>query len=218
MTDKPRVLLPEPIADKAIALLRDAGIEVDTTTPDQVLDKIKDYDGLIVRSATKVTRDVIEAGERLKVVGRAGIGPGREDEGPAMRWRTGGAAVLAVAVATAVLVASPATAQDKKRGDASPDWVASVVVQSSWANTNAAKSTSPDSSTSRSSVVASGWRRSTLMVTLPGMVLMTFGSAAMRPTVPTAPSTARAMSSTPEIMRAAATRASRRSGIGEGPA
>src|SRR5215218_4797921 len=82
-----------------------------------------------------------------------------------------------------------------------------------WLSTSLASRSSP--ATSRSRVVASGWRRSTLIVTLPGMVLITFGSAAIRPTVPTAPSTARAMSSTPEIMRAAATRASRRSGIGD---
>src|SRR5690349_862127 len=47
---------------------------------------------------------------------------------------------------------SPASNATLSRGDAWPDWTASVVVQSSWANTNAAKSTSPESSTSRSRV------------------------------------------------------------------
>src|SRR5687768_183967 len=47
---------------------------------------------------------------------------------------------------------SPASNTTLSRGDAWPDWEASVVVQSSWANTNAAKSTSWESSTSRSSV------------------------------------------------------------------
>src|SRR5437870_6697603 len=47
---------------------------------------------------------------------------------------------------------SPASNTTLSRGDAWPDWEASVVVQSSWANTNAAKSTSRESSTSRSRV------------------------------------------------------------------
>src|ERR1700704_3309687 len=47
---------------------------------------------------------------------------------------------------------SPASKTTLSRGDAWPDWDASVVVQSSWANTNAAKSTSCESSTSRSRV------------------------------------------------------------------
>ena len=47
---------------------------------------------------------------------------------------------------------SPASNTTLSRGDAWPDWDASVVVQSSWANTNAAKSTSWESSTSRSRV------------------------------------------------------------------
>src|SRR5256885_71538 len=47
---------------------------------------------------------------------------------------------------------SPASNPSLSRGDAGPDWDASVVIQSSWANTNAAKSTSWESSTSRSSV------------------------------------------------------------------
>src|SRR5213078_2810893 len=51
---------------------------------------------------------------------------------------------------------SPASKTTLSRGDAWPDWDASVVVQSSWANTNAAKSTSWESSTSRSRVERPG--------------------------------------------------------------
>ena len=82
-----RVLVPESIAAGGIALLRDAGIEVDERAVDaeQLLGIIGDYDGLIVRSQTKVTRDVIEAGERLKVVGRAGIGVDNVDVDAATR-------------------------------------------------------------------------------------------------------------------------------------
>ena len=41
---------------------------------DELLRIIPDYDGLIVRSGTKVTADLLEAGEKLRVIGRAGIG------------------------------------------------------------------------------------------------------------------------------------------------
>ena len=72
-----KVLIPEKFSKDGIAVLEDAGIEVTfkpDTTPEQLLDMIADYDGLIVRSATTVTREVIEAGEKLKVIGRAGVG------------------------------------------------------------------------------------------------------------------------------------------------
>ena len=88
MTDHARVLVTEPIADAGVALLRDAGIVVDEKaglTPDDLIDAIGEYDGLIVRSATKVTRDVIDAGDRLKVVGRAGIGVDNVDVDAATR-------------------------------------------------------------------------------------------------------------------------------------
>src|SRR5437870_9708395 len=54
---------------------------------------------------------------------------------------------------------SPASNTTLSRGDAWPDWDAAVVVQSSWANTNAAKSTSWQSSTSRSRVDRPGVER-----------------------------------------------------------
>jgi D-3-phosphoglycerate dehydrogenase len=62
---------------KAAAIFRERGIEVDEKsglTPDELKGIIGDYDGLAIRSATKVTRALLEAGDRLKVVGRAGIG------------------------------------------------------------------------------------------------------------------------------------------------
>jgi D-3-phosphoglycerate dehydrogenase / 2-oxoglutarate reductase len=82
-----KVLVPEKIAEAGIALLRDAGVEVDerAATADELLGIIGGYDGLIVRSATKVTKDVIDAGDRLKVVGRAGIGVDNVDVDAATR-------------------------------------------------------------------------------------------------------------------------------------
>ncbi|MGH2758013.1 MAG: phosphoglycerate dehydrogenase [Actinomycetota bacterium] len=86
--DGPRVLVTESIADAGLALLRDAGIVVEERTglsPEELIATIGGFDGLIVRSATKVTRDVIDAGDRLKVVGRAGIGVDNVDVDAATR-------------------------------------------------------------------------------------------------------------------------------------
>lgn len=72
-----KVLIPEKLAKEGIAVLEEAGVEVTfkpDTTPEELVELIGEYDGLIVRSATTVTRAVIEAGTNLKVIGRAGVG------------------------------------------------------------------------------------------------------------------------------------------------
>jgi D-3-phosphoglycerate dehydrogenase / 2-oxoglutarate reductase len=72
-----RILVTEEIADAGLARLRDAGHEVDVRlglTDDELRDAIVGAHALIVRSATQVTRDVLQAGSDLVVVGRAGIG------------------------------------------------------------------------------------------------------------------------------------------------
>jgi len=68
-----RVLVREPIAEAGIELLRER-FDVDVDFDGDLAETIGRYDALIVRSATKVTRDLIERGERLKVIGRAGVG------------------------------------------------------------------------------------------------------------------------------------------------
>ncbi|GLU17454.1 hypothetical protein SLE2022_338200 [Rubroshorea leprosula] len=74
---KPTILVSEKLGDAGLSLLRTFG-NVDCSydlSPDQLCDKISSCDALIVRSGTKVTRQVFEAGKgRLKVVGRAGVG------------------------------------------------------------------------------------------------------------------------------------------------
>ncbi len=79
-----RVLVREAIADAGIELLRARfEVDVDTESPlDQIIGR---YDALIVRSATKVTADVIAAGSRLKVIGRAGVGVDNVDVDAATR-------------------------------------------------------------------------------------------------------------------------------------
>src|SRR5690625_3959190 len=73
-----KVLVADPLSEDGLTPLYEAdGIEVviDTDlTKEMLLDKIKEYDALLVRSQTQVTEDVISKGERLKVIGRAGVG------------------------------------------------------------------------------------------------------------------------------------------------
>ncbi len=75
----PRVLVSDKLSDTAVQIFKDRGVDVDFL-PDVGKDKeellkiIGQYDGLAIRSATKVTEKLIAAAENLKVVGRAGIG------------------------------------------------------------------------------------------------------------------------------------------------
>lgn len=72
-----KVLVSDSIAKEGVDILKNAGIEVDERPgigADELLKAIEDVDGLIIRSNTKVTADVIKAAHRLKVVGRAGSG------------------------------------------------------------------------------------------------------------------------------------------------
>ncbi len=73
----PKVLISDNLSERAVDIFKDRGIEVDFKpgmAPDDLLASIAAYDGLAVRSATKVTAEVLDAGQNLKVVGRAGIG------------------------------------------------------------------------------------------------------------------------------------------------
>jgi D-3-phosphoglycerate dehydrogenase len=72
-----KVLISDALSPAAVAIFRDRGIEVDVKSglsPAELRAIIGEYDGLAIRSATKVTRELLEAATNLKVVGRAGIG------------------------------------------------------------------------------------------------------------------------------------------------
>jgi D-3-phosphoglycerate dehydrogenase / 2-oxoglutarate reductase len=73
-----KVLLNDGLEKEGLALLKEAGIETDTKKRDSttLVSEIGQYDALIVRSATRVTREVLEAGAKgkLKIIGRAGVG------------------------------------------------------------------------------------------------------------------------------------------------
>lgn len=72
-----KVLVSDALSEKGVEIMRKMGLDVDVKTklsPDELLKVIPDYEGLVVRSATKVTDKVIESATRLKVIGRAGSG------------------------------------------------------------------------------------------------------------------------------------------------
>ena len=73
----PRVLIADQLSPAAVAVFKERGIDTDVKiglAKEEIEKIIKDYDGLAVRSATKATEKVIAAADRLKVIGRAGIG------------------------------------------------------------------------------------------------------------------------------------------------
>ena len=73
----PKVLISDKMDPKAAQVFRERGVEVDEitgNTADELKAIIGGYDGLAIRSATKVTRDILDHATNLKVVGRAGIG------------------------------------------------------------------------------------------------------------------------------------------------
>lgn len=73
-----RILVSDPLSEEGLKILKEVKeFQVDVKTdlkPDALKEVIKDYDALIVRSATKVTKDIVEAAGKLKVIGRAGVG------------------------------------------------------------------------------------------------------------------------------------------------
>jgi D-3-phosphoglycerate dehydrogenase len=83
-----KVLIADDVSEECARILKKAGLEVDARgkmKPDELKAAVGSYEGLIVRSAVKVTRDIIEAGAKLKIVGRAGIGVDNIDQDAATR-------------------------------------------------------------------------------------------------------------------------------------
>lgn len=77
MKPKARILVCDSLHQEGIEKLEQRGYEVDvkpTISHEELRNVVSGYDALIVRSRTKVTREIIEAGKRLKIVGRAGVG------------------------------------------------------------------------------------------------------------------------------------------------
>ncbi len=99
-----KILVTDGISAEGAKILTDAGHQVDKVklSPEELLKKIGDYHCIIVRSATKVTKDVIEAGKNLKVIARGGVGLDNIDVAAA---ESKGLKVLNTPAASAVSVA-----------------------------------------------------------------------------------------------------------------
>jgi len=73
-----RILVSDPLSEEGLKILKEVKeFQVDVKTelkPEMLKEEIKNYDALIVRSATKVTKEIIAAAQNLKVIGRAGVG------------------------------------------------------------------------------------------------------------------------------------------------
>lgn len=83
-----KVLVSDNISPKCIEILKKSGLEVDVKTgmkPEELKACIGDYHGLIIRSATKVTSEIINAAKNLKVIGRAGSGLDNVDRAAATK-------------------------------------------------------------------------------------------------------------------------------------
>jgi D-3-phosphoglycerate dehydrogenase / 2-oxoglutarate reductase len=75
----PKVLISDALSDAAVQIFKDHGIDVDFqpklgADKDKLAEAVGDFDGLAIRSATKVTPKILEKAKKLKVIGRAGIG------------------------------------------------------------------------------------------------------------------------------------------------
>ena len=74
---QPKVLISDKLSPRAVEIFKERGVTADVKSglkPEELLEIIGNYDGLAIRSNTKVTKDVLAKAARLKVVGRAGIG------------------------------------------------------------------------------------------------------------------------------------------------
>ncbi|MCR8825389.1 phosphoglycerate dehydrogenase [Pseudosulfitobacter koreensis] len=86
----PKVLISDKLSDAAVQIFKDRGIEVDFQPDlgkdkDKLAEVIGQYDGLAIRSATKVTEKILAAADNLKVIGRAGIGTDNIDKDAASK-------------------------------------------------------------------------------------------------------------------------------------
>src|SRR3977135_1069445 len=106
----PRVLISDALSDAAVQIFKDRGIDTVFqpklgADKDKLAEMIGDFDGLAIRSATKVTAKLLEKATKLRVVGRAGIGVDNVDI-PAATAR--GVIVMNTPCGTSIAPAEPA--------------------------------------------------------------------------------------------------------------
>lgn len=100
-----KILVSDPLSKEGVEMLQKGGHEVEEhfeLKPEELMERISQYDGIIVRGATKVTGKVIEAGKRLRVIARAGVGLDNIDQEAARRR---GIRILNTPEATSISVA-----------------------------------------------------------------------------------------------------------------
>jgi D-3-phosphoglycerate dehydrogenase len=132
----PRILISDPLAGPGLHLLQaEADVTVATgLTQDALIEAVPEFDALVVRSATKVTTDVLAAGTRLRVVGRAGVGVDNIDVDEATRRgivvvNSAGASTIAVAEhAFALLLALARNIVPATRAVTCGDWKPSALL------------------------------------------------------------------------------------------
>jgi len=120
-----RILISDEVDQKCIDVFEKNGIQAvkkTKLTKDELIKEIQGYDGLIVRSATKVTKEIIDATTRLKIIGRAGTGVDNVDIPAATRkgvivMNTPGGNTISAAEHTCALICS--LARNVAAGDAS---------------------------------------------------------------------------------------------------
>ena len=111
-----KILVSDPLSEEGLAILRDSGIPVDVKpglTEEELCGIIGEYDGLVIRSGTKVTKKVIEASTHLRVIGRAGVGVDNVDipaatEKGILVMNTPSANILSAAEHTCAMILSAA--------------------------------------------------------------------------------------------------------------
>ncbi|MEO1445018.1 MAG: hydroxyacid dehydrogenase, partial [Cyanobacteria bacterium J06635_11] len=125
----PKVLVSDPIDQAGIDILSQvASVDVKTKLPlEELISIIPEYDALMIRSGTKVTKEVLEAGSNLKIIGRAGVGVDNVDVSWATRkgvvvvnspeGNTIAAAEHALAMMLSMSRYIPAANQSMKAGD-----------------------------------------------------------------------------------------------------
>ncbi|MDD5067234.1 MAG: hydroxyacid dehydrogenase [bacterium] len=124
-----KVLVCDSISEDGIKYMKDNGLDVTVKTgmtPDELIANIKEYNAIIVRSATKATADVIAAADNLKLIVRGGVGVDNIDVKAAEKKKvqvrnTPGASTVSVAEHTMALLLSlvrqiPATDKSMKEG------------------------------------------------------------------------------------------------------
>lgn len=110
----PKVLISDSLSEQAVEIFQARGVEVEVAvglSPEELKERIKGCDGLAIRSATKVTAEILDAADALKVVGRAGIGvdnvdvPKATQKGVVVMNTPGGNSITTAEHAIAMLMA-----------------------------------------------------------------------------------------------------------------